>query len=570
MKILLVHPPEYHLNTGHTIFRPITLMYLGSYLMKKGFSVQILDLAFMEDPFPYYMRFLRDNQADLIGFTGGSAHRFFVRDLITVSKDMLPKATVVVGGRHFGNTPEESLEHIPGIDVVVRGEGEITLHEIVLRLQGQEDLHDLAGISYRDRTGQIIHNQPRANAQDIEQFTIDPAIDNFLTLPHGRYDSFAQFSNYEEENFPTHIVTIGRGCPGKCIFCADHKRFIPRYRNIDNIFKEIRHKIQTTGSRYFMFWDPHIIKRKKFFVDFCEKLIEENLNIRWWAESRADIDLDLIDLAKKAGCISMDIGLESASQPIVDTLKKGIKVYQAQQVVDKCHALGIRTRVTTMVSLPGETYDDLLKTLHFLIKNKTKLSNISGSPTMILPGTELECMARAQGVIDKDFSWYDEITDPEHYHYQIGYPNVPLWLEHFSKQQISHIMSLIHCIQIGHEWHEFIKQKPFADDARVAIYSAGHTTETFLQKIKQIHPAPCAIRCIIDKYKTGSLDSIPVLSREKVEYATFDHILITTPTHYQEAAEFLARQGLKKGKDFSFVYFLDDMLERFPITQAKP
>ncbi|MBU3917189.1 B12-binding domain-containing radical SAM protein, partial [bacterium] len=568
-KILLVNPPIWHkLDANPYKCPPITLMYLLNYIKKFNYSGKILDLAFIQNYKDYYSKYLRQNKFQIIGFTGITLQRFDVLDLIKITAIIQPEAMIFVGGPHFTATAKETIESIPEIDVIVHGEGEISLLKLMKRYENNKGLDGIEGISYREN-GKIFHNPNQTFVAEIEQFSINDSIYENIIMPDGEHEHLAKFANYESDNKKGIIVTAGRGCPGKCIFCLNFRKFKPRYKRLDAIINEIIEKKKKYKCNNFMFWDPCFIKRRIFFEEFCKKLIKEKIVINWWAETRPDFDVSLLKLAKESGCISLDIGMESASQKVLDVLKKNIKIEQVQDVVDKCYELGIKVHVTAMVSMPDETTEDILKTLKFLSDNSYKLSNISISPTQILPGTELEEIAKKRGVIHKDFTWYDRDAHEINQKPDIFSINVPIWTEYFSRESILSIIDRINIIEKGLSWDNFIKITGIKSDAKIVVYSAGGATLNFLSRLSKDYPK-FHIEFIIDKYKNGELNGIPILDMNTALKKQFDFIIVTTFGHYDEVKDLLIGHDFKEYEDFAFLYFYEDMIEQYIRLQIKP
>ena len=565
MTILLVNPQVWtKLDANPYKCPPITLMYLLNHVKSAGYSGKILDLAFTPNYKQYFTQYLRENQFDIIGFTSITLQRFIVRDLIKIAAEIQSESVIVVGGSHFTATANETLKEIPEVDVVVRGEGEITLLKLIehykcdKKNKANVKLSDIEGISYR-RDDKIFHNLNSAFVGKIEHFSIKDSVYEDLIIPEGKYEQFAKFVNYEKEK--SLIVTVGRGCPGRCIFCSSFKKFTHRYKKLESIVSEIIEKQQRYNCNNFIFWDPHFLKRRKFFEKFCNALIEKNISIKWWAETRPDFDVSLLELAKKSGCVSLDVGMESASQKVLDILKKDITIEQVQSVIDKCYELGIKVHVTAMVSMPDETFDDVLKTLKFLSDNSYKLTNIAISPTQILPGTELEEMARKKGLLTKDFRWYDRNAPEINQASDRMLINAPLWIQHFSIESILEIRYRISIISKGLSWDNFKKIIELKPDAKVGVYSAAGATQSFLESLSK-EPTRFNIEFLIDKFKTGELNGIPILDIDAAFKREFDFIIVTTFRYYDDVKDLLINKGLEEYKNFAFLYFYEDMIER--------
>jgi len=449
-KLLLVNPkskPGQNIHSKNKSMYPYSLLFLLSYLYKNGYTNgRILDLSCADDSEAELREYLKSGDFDVVGFTSTTESRFLVWDLIRATKKILPRAKIIVGGNHFTYTAELSLGAIKEIDIVVRGEGELTLLELMQIFEKGDDLSNVLGISYR-KGKKIVHTDRRPAEDDLNKLNVDEGALQFIDVPNGDYSPFMNMRNYTFENLKTLPIHVGRGCPGRCVFCLYNKKKY-RMRSVDSVLQEINHKIKKYNCHCFHLQDPFLVKREDFIRDFCNRLLNEKINIKWYAESRVDINPELLELMSRAGCISMDFGLESVSPRVITAINKNINVDQAETMIQECHRNKIRILMFIMVSLPDERDADSLKTLDFIKKHRDNLST-AAAITRIYPGTELERMAKERGIIDPDFDWYDrnyvnQLQDPSSEDH-----NVPIWLEYRSIDSIKNTLKEIDSIQIS-------------------------------------------------------------------------------------------------------------------------
>ncbi len=432
MNILLINPGNEPGAVQYNFPKmvPISLLFLASYLHTHHIKTKILDLSVCPSPKQELKDYLKTNHFDMVGFSGKTEGRFLTWDLIQLTKTLLPKVFIVVGGDFFTFTANQSLKTIKEIDVLVRDEGEITLLELVEALKNKKDFHSIQGISYRDhQTNEIIHNPPRPIEKDLDQFTISDDICDDVILPGDQYSPFMFLRHFEKEKLKAIPIQVGRGCPGRCVFCMYHKKKY-RSRTVDSVIAEIKQKKEKYQCHTFHLQDPHLVKNIGFVREFCHRLLNENINIKWYAESRVDINHDLLVLMHRAGCISMDFGMESANDTVLAALKKGISIQQVRDVIHLCARLGIRVNLFSMFSLPDETEKEARETLSFIKENHLIITSIGCACAIIYPGSDLEVMAKERGIIAKDFNWYDRSYKNDWADFNL--PTVPSWKEHLS------------------------------------------------------------------------------------------------------------------------------------------
>jgi len=158
---VLVNPPYKWDREDKEVLYPFSLLYLISYLYKKsGLRCSLIDCDGLNLNQEEFRERLDIANPDVIGFTGNTRARFLVYDEIRYARQVFPKVKIVVGGAHFTPTAEEALRILPQIDVVVRGEGEITFYELIESWHNGSPLEKIDGISYR-QDGRIVHNPDR-------------------------------------------------------------------------------------------------------------------------------------------------------------------------------------------------------------------------------------------------------------------------------------------------------------------------------------------------------------------------------------------------------------------------
>jgi hypothetical protein len=205
------------------------------------------------------------------------------------------------------------------------------------------------------------------------------------------------------------------------------------------VIKEIKEKIQFTGIRNVAFGDSSFTVKKAYVEEFCKRVIEERLNIRWNCYSRANIDPALLSTMREAGLVSIEIGLESASNRILENIKKNIDLTHLEKICREAHRLGLRTFVFCMVSFPGETVEDVDKTIAFVKKISPYIHNIGLQVTRIMPDAALAYIAMDRGILPRDFNWFRPYRVPEIWKEIEKSPldeSVPLYIEHLSVRDI--------------------------------------------------------------------------------------------------------------------------------------
>lgn len=251
---------------------------------------------------------------------------------------------------------ETILKNNKFIDIIVRGEGETTVLELVKTLEKNGDLSKVKGITYRN-SNVIITNDDRELIRDLDSLPF-PA---YHLLPMNKY----KILNKKYIN----IIT-SRGCPFRCEFCFKFvfgNKF--RIRSVKSVINEIEYLYKKFDIRIFSFSDDVFTLRRERTVEICKKIIDKDLNILWTCNTRVDlVDDKLLKLMKESGCIRISYGVESGSQKTLDYLKKDITLQQIKKALKLTRENGIATYITLMVGFPHENKEEIKKTVIFAKK----------------------------------------------------------------------------------------------------------------------------------------------------------------------------------------------------------
>jgi len=427
-KIYLVSP---YIEQKYTS-QQLSLEYIKFYLMDSGYQVEIIDSNHYKNLEGVISK-LNEDEKPIIGITAYTRERFHAYKLIRKVREKIPESLIVVGGRHFSSLAEETLRELPMVDIVVRGEGEITFKEICDSIYGNSHYKDILGISFRSGT-EIVHNADRPLEPNIDEFRDFDK--NDLPDPK-KYSLVSSVFKVATNEMVFFSVMATRGCPSSCVFCSLRADKVRR-RSVDSITKEIEEKIEITGERNVFFRDPSLTISKKFVTELCDRIIENKLNIKWVCYSRVDMDIELLKLMKKAGLIGVEVALESGSPRVLKTIKKRISLEQFEMFCKAAYSIRLRLFAFCMISLPDEKLEDVDMTISLIKKLSKYIYSVSGlQVTRILPDASLYFIAKERSILPSDFSWfepYEREIDPrissEHY------KNVPLYLEHLTTEDI--------------------------------------------------------------------------------------------------------------------------------------
>lgn len=393
--ILLFNPSTSDLNPK-PIGRmpPLGLSYLNSYIKQKGYSSEVVDCIGENISHLDASRLVREKKPEFVGITTTTILLEYAIDLAKIIKTNNPSVIIIMGGCHVTALGDDVLRECDAIDLIVRGEGEITLYEILQEYKkNRPDLKTVKGISYRSN-GIIYRNESRELIKDID------------TIPFPSRELIGN-KNYQLSvkwfyRSPYATMITSRGCPYPCEFCDVKNMFGQkiRYRTIANVIKEIKTLSKEYGVKEIIFYDDIFTLKEKRVVEFCQKLISENLDITWGCFSRVDtINDEMAFLMKKAGCHMISLGIESGSDEVLKSMKKGTNTNQARKTLLTLRKNKIETSASFVVGFPGETRESIKKTIRFAKEINTTFAAFFR--LIPYPGTPLYSLYLKQDKLEK-------------------------------------------------------------------------------------------------------------------------------------------------------------------------
>lgn len=374
MKILIVNPSsDLVVNRKR---QPLSLAWIASILRNSGYFIKLIDMNALG-----VKNIEVDDEYDWLVITSAPLDRWETPRLdysgaIKIVKFCKEKGikTILIGP-HGTVTPELILKQFPEIDIIVRGEPEKTVEEII----SGAPVTVIRGISYY-KDGKITHN-PDRELIDLNELPI-PAYD---VLPMEKY-------HYNVSDFPKPftIIESSRGCPYRCVFCfkAMHGNLY-RPRTPENVIKEIEYLVNNFNIKSIYFQDLEFTLDKERVIKICQLIRQNNWDISWGCASRVqDIDEELLMNMKLAGCKIISFGVESLSNSILNNIKKGVKREKVKEVKKMCDKHGITFNPFYTQGHIGESKETIIESLRY-----ARLIGLSHPlhPGKIIPypGTEL-------------------------------------------------------------------------------------------------------------------------------------------------------------------------------------
>ncbi len=325
-------------------------LYLAASLRNAGIEVRLLDLASLYGPSDVdtLVAAINEQKPEILGFTLYTETALYGYDLIGSLGDRTGFC-VVAGGPHATAEPAEVLEH--GFDVVVLGEGEETLVDLVRALRSGGNLSDVAGLAWSDDAGSLQTSPPRALPKDLD--VLPGPLDVLDLCERDRY--------VEQGMAMLPPIITSRGCPGRCTFCSNNvsgNRY--RFHSAGRVVEEVRGWQERGGATALFFQDTAFTAHRKRTIELCRQLENLSPSISWVCKSRCDqIDRELSMAMAAAGCTSVFFGAESGSDAVLERIGKGLTICDIEKSVNVAHAAGLGVYVHIMVGFPDETVEEL-------------------------------------------------------------------------------------------------------------------------------------------------------------------------------------------------------------------
>jgi len=420
MKVLLIMPPLNRLMGAKLAYFPIGLGYLAGHLKAQGTEAKIYNaenpdqaenlkeitnrlLFYQYDTYVHSLKnenhfvwqeieeVLREFSPDIVGLSVTTAKFGSSLKISSLIKKHFPGCYVVWGGAHPTIKPDEVLQN-KEVDFAVRGEGEVTLSELIQEIRTNPGgFSEIKGLSYR-RNGDIVHNADRQLMENLDE----------LTFP----DKTAVIFPERYLPWDMGVMVTSRGCPFECAFCGAQNIWgrKVRCRSIDNIIAEIKEIISRYNTKQIFFWDDTFNLDRKRLMALCQRLIDERIGISWRCTARPDLlDEELLRIMKQAGCGSIDIGIESGSDRILQSINKGYTLEQIFHGIELIRRSGINFNAFFMIGFPDETEEDIQKT--FDLMKRKEMGTLILSIFTPYPGTKLYQRADDLGLIPKPLDW---------------------------------------------------------------------------------------------------------------------------------------------------------------------
>ncbi|MBF0206835.1 MAG: radical SAM protein [Oligoflexia bacterium] len=339
---------------------PLGLAYMGAKLLNNGEEVFLIDQFAEEIDDNDLIAKVLAVEPELVAITLLTASASRTKKIcLTLKKYLNPRQKIVLGNIHAAIFYQSILEE-GWADIIVRGEGEYILPEILQALRLNLGLNHIEGISFFEE-GKVITNTPANQIKELDCLPF-PAWELYNL---DKYQTNTILS-YGKKILP---VITSRGCPWRCPFCSQNHFWDNTYlRDPVLVAEEIKINITKFGVHHFTFHDANFPTTKEYGLKICKEIKRLGLQqkMTFVTEARIEVfDEELIAELASAGCCALMFGIESGSERVRATVKKNFSNKQIAKVVNYCTKYKLHTMGLFLIGLPGETRSDVIETIKF-------------------------------------------------------------------------------------------------------------------------------------------------------------------------------------------------------------
>jgi len=371
--ILILPPSNYDFDKEDTpsweICRvpPVGLLAIATYLHSKGHKTKIIDCRELivekktNNYIPLILKEIDGFNPKVVGLNILTAVFYEAKKIVEAIKERYPDILIVAGGPHPSVESELTLKQIPGIDAICVGQGE----EIMLDIVAGKRLKRIEGLMIRGYEKMFV---PRPPVMDIDRYPVP----NYELTNYKFYTEFS-INTFNEWGFKGLSLLTARSCPYSCKFCASDWSKPVKFHSPEYIVRMVK-SLSKYDIDVIMFFDDTMAIIKDRLYKMCELFIKEKLfypytSLRWYAAMRANqINAEAMGLLKRAGCIGLNIGIETGSDRMLEKINKRITAETNRKACECVKKAGLSLGTSFMIGIPDETEGDMRQTFDFIKK----------------------------------------------------------------------------------------------------------------------------------------------------------------------------------------------------------
>ena len=405
MKILFIEPPkDFWFVMGEYTPPPLGILQLAAFIESKvpEIEIEVLDCQAELIGWNKLEKRIENSEPDVVVSSAlATCNTYTILRTLETVKKIDPNIKTVVGGQHFTALAHESLETYPEIDFIVRGEGELTLLDLINNLGEGKSPMKVDGLSFRNE-GRVVHNPPRALIENLDDLPFPGYhfVEDHIEKYHFKMmaDSGAGYA----------MIEASRGCLHKCTFCSQWPFWGDRWRtkSPERIADEMEHIYNEYDITFLWLTDDNLGLGKRT-NQLCDELIKKGVSedITWFIQARSDDIVrhkKILPKLRKAGNYWVMAGLERHDNTTIDKYQKGINPHDSKLSMDLLKDNGIFAQATLIMGDRSDSHRSIQELRDFVNNVDPDLAIF-----MVLtpfPGTDLYKTAHENGWLE-DYNW---------------------------------------------------------------------------------------------------------------------------------------------------------------------
>jgi len=357
-RVALITPP-YHSGVVESAgtWLNVGFVYIAGSLRQAGYEVDYYDAMSLWHKWPDIRQRIEAFKPDVVATTAYTASIVDGIKLLAFAKEINPEITTVLGNVHASFCYEEILktDHAH-VDYIVRGEGEVTLPELLDCLNAGSDPKNVRGLAYW-RDGQVVVTPKAPYIHDLDNL---PTAWDLVEWPIYTYRA--------KNNARLAIVSSSRGCLSKCSFCSQQLFWSQswRARSAENFVAELEMLSEKYGVEVAMLSDELPTCDRQRWERILDLMIERHVPVKLLMETRVDDiirDADIMWKYRRAGVDHIYVGVEAGSQETLDLFKKDTQVEQSKQAIDLINNADIVSETSFVLGMPDDTPESIARTI---------------------------------------------------------------------------------------------------------------------------------------------------------------------------------------------------------------
>ena len=395
---------------------PLGVLYVATYLEKfSDHRVSALDAQVERWNVEQLVDAILEKEPDVVGLTAWTDFWYGTYKTAELLKQRKPDLHIVIGGPHVCIYPQETLSH-SAADSVVLGDGEVPFLLIVNSIANGLKPNNIPGVHFKEH----------GVREGEDKWYIHKDLDN-LPFPNRHLLPMKRYTSVLGTSSTITTMITSRGCPYRCTYCKlNFQKTLQR--SAQNVIEEFN-QIQQLGISEVEVYDDTFTWQPQRVQEICKGILDRRIQVRWAIRDRVSgVREENLSLLRKAGCNRIHLGIESASEKTLKTIKKSIHIPQIEEAVRLVKKYRFTTLNYFMIGLPGETRADVQETIEYSLKLDADFTEFN----ICIPyaGTELYETALKTGQIRNDY-WKEFAIRPVP-----GFRVPQLIEDHLSKQEL--------------------------------------------------------------------------------------------------------------------------------------